>query len=317
MLFLVFLVLLGTGQPPVQSFGRLPAESSQRRPRQPAEYTSNSGAFTFIVSLWDPQDPRPFPCGLVHNKETVWSATLPWEFDAAGVADDGTVVGYENRDKLRIVVIDPRGALCKEHVVKYTEQLVDVPGALPRAGGQILIHDGSGVAWIRVDLADQSRPSPWWVFRLASGERLVDVRPVYPVKLEDSQHLFAREDRVIANTGLTLCLWGYTDYEPQHLTWPQRGGVFCLVDLHGRNVWTLELRDDYTVSESEAATEKLKDKVEAHHAILSTGPGDRFTIWHVRERKSVEYEVKKEPPGSEMWRVSEVSRKPYDPDADR
>jgi hypothetical protein len=82
-------------------------------------------------------------------------------------------------------------------------------------------------------------------------------------------------------------------------------------------VWSLELRSDYTDPASEAATEKLSANMDAGRVILSTGPGDRFALWHVHDGKKVEYEVKRVAPDGSKWSVTEASRTTYAPDSPR
>jgi streptogramin lyase len=248
-------------------------------------------------------------CRLNHGTEEVWSADFPWTFEEAGVADNGSVAGYANGDKLEIAVLDSKGKLLKQHEIEHTFHCIDGP-SLPEGRGQVLVHSGADLAFICVSPADQSRPCPWWGFRLSTGERTADVIPRYPIQVSEERRLYERGARTLGDTGLTLCHWLFVDYRPEDLDWSRRGCVYSLADLTGRSVWSQLLADDYTDPTSEKATQTLEYEAARRDAILAVGPGNRFTLRHLREKQAVEYAFEREGSTESGWTVVEVGRKP-------
>jgi hypothetical protein len=277
---------------------------------QPRDYRSSSGAYVLEVSPSDPQGTGPMHCRLVHGTNEVWSADLPWTFEEAGVAEDGTVIGYLNDDRLRICVLDAKGKTRKLHEAAHTVFLVDAY-ALPIASGRVLVHSGADRVLVRVAPADQNRDPAWWTFRISTGERLADVTPTLPVQVSTHERLSEWDARAIGDTGLTLLHWWYTDSGRDDWSWDQHGGVFDLVDLSGNPVWTLPLLRDYTDRTSWKANEELANSMYWRECILATGPGNTFALWHVHDRQRVEYSVGKDP--EKGWRVVERSRQPIEP----
>jgi hypothetical protein len=287
-----------------------PAPQSRERVLQPHEYNSLSGNYTLRVEPSQRDGEGAMHCRLKRGQDELWSADFPWTFETAGVAEDGTVVGYRNGDELRIAVLDSKGALRKEHKIEHTVWIVDGP-ALPMASGDVLVHSTAGLACVRVHPADQSRPSPWKAIRLADGEFADDVLPAYPIALAEGQSLYERDARVIGETGLTLCHWWALDFRRDDVKWAKDGCVFSLVDLHGQTTWRLPLLDDYTDRRSEKDSEALSNSMEWKPVILSTGPGNRFAVWEVKARVRVEFDVQKDEVSG--WRVVEVGRASYPP----
>ncbi|MFN0245050.1 MAG: hypothetical protein ACKVWV_19370 [Planctomycetota bacterium] len=285
----------------------VPQYGLSQRVYQPTDYASASGEYVLHTAPTDPSGSGPMRGRLVHGKEEKWSAELPATFEGVGVADDGTVVGYTNRRQLSITVLDPTGKVRKQHDLKHEKSVMHGP-ALPNASGLVLMHDVADAAFIRVRPADQSRPAPWWTFRLSTGERAEDVVPSAPVSLAERESVYERDAYAIPGTGLTLCHWLYADFEPEDLGWPQYGAVFSLVDAHGKTVWRQPLLDDYTDRASEDATNRLNARMREPGPILAVNADRRFTLWHVRDDAHVEYAVEKDE--SAGWRVSETSRKP-------
>ncbi len=277
---------------------------------QPCEYSSITGDYTLRVEPSKREGSGSMHCRLRHGKDELWSADFPWTFETAGVSSDGTAVGYRNDKELRIAVIDPKGALLKEHVIEHTSWIVDGP-ALPMASGDVLVHSAAGVALIRVHPADQSRPSPWKSIRLADGALADDVLPAYPIALAEEQSLYERGAKVIGDTGLTLCHWWMLDFRRDDVAWAKDGCVFSLNDLHGLTVWRLPLLDDYTDRTTKEASERLSNSMDWKDVILATGPGNHFAVWQVKARQRVEFDVQKD--GESGWRVVEIGRSTYPP----
>ena len=106
---------------------------------QPCDYASSSGAYVLHVAPSDPSGKGPMHCRLNHAKEEVWSADFPWTFQQAGVADNGSVAGYANGDRLTIAVLDPMGKLLKQHEIEHTFHTPDGP-SLPSARERVIIQ---------------------------------------------------------------------------------------------------------------------------------------------------------------------------------
>jgi hypothetical protein len=279
-----------------------------RAPLQPYEVRSPSGAWTLGVEPSNPSGKGAMRARILHGDEVRWSGDFPWTFEQAGISDDGACVGYSNDSKLRIAVLDSAGVVRREHDMVHTAWVMHGP-ALPSASGSVLVHPAADLALIRVHPADQSRPAPWYGFRLSTGERAADVKPVEPLELGSEEGLYEREARAVGDTGLTLLHWLYADYAAPDLDWPRNGGVFALHDLAGKPVWSLALLDDYTDSTSEEAHDRLRREIEDTGAILSVAP-DRFVLRHVREGAQVTYGLSAEADG---WRVEELAREPWSP----
>lgn len=281
----------------------------QRAPLQPYEVHSASGEWTLEVKPTDPLGKGPMHARILHGREATWSGDFEWTFEAAGVADDGTCVGYANQPELRIAVLDARGELRKQHAFDHTASILHGPD-LPYASGPVLVHSKAGLALIRVQPDDQGRPAPWRAFRLSSGEAAPDVVPAAPLKLAVNQSVYAGEARVIGDTQLTLRHWWFADFDPADIDWSQEGGVFALHDLTGKLVWSLALLDDYTVRTSEEETNQLARETRQAGVILSAGPGNRFVLRHVRAGERVEYGIEADN-AHDGWVVKELTREPW------
>lgn len=271
----------------------------------PYDVVSTDGTWRLHVVATDPDGAGPMRCQLLHGGEETWSGEFPWLFQEAGVANDGTIVGYANLDTLRIAIVDAHGKLRKQHDIPHTVQIVD-GGGLPVADGPVLVHGAADLALIRVLPADQSRPAPWRAFRLSTGDSAPDVLPETPAKLTEQERVSERDARVVGDTQLMITHWAYTNLRPERLGGTQLGGIFALHDLRGRVVWRSLLPDDYGSLSSGTAF------VAAPHDgpfIVSAGPGPRFTLRHVKENETVEYSVEKDASGG--WSVKEVARAPW------
>lgn len=278
---------------------------------QPFEVRSDSEAWTLEVAPSDPNGEGPMRVRLLHEGEVSWSGDFAWTFEAAGLSDDGTIVGYGNGGNLRIAVLGAKGMLRRQHEIEHTASVMHGTD-LPKAIGPVLVHPTADLALIRVLPADQSRPSPWQAFHLSTGEAAPDVRPALPLRLTQRQSVYERDARVIGDTQLTLAHWWFADYGPADLGWPQEGGVFALHDLQGEIVWALTLLDDYTDRASEKEDDELEREVKRAGVIVSTGPGNTFALHHVREKARVEYAVEKDEDNTDGWIVREVARQPWD-----
>ena len=167
------------------------AQWGERALLQPFEVRSASGEWTLEVKPSDPHGEGPMRARILQRQEATWSGDFEWTFEAAGVADDGTCVGYGNAAKLRIAVLDARAALRKQHAFEHTTSVLHGPD-LPNATGPVLVHSTADRALIRVQPADQARPTPWRAFRLSSGDAAPDVVPAEPLKLAGDQSVTPR-----------------------------------------------------------------------------------------------------------------------------
>lgn len=281
-----------------------------RAPLQPYAARSSSGEWTLEVKPSDPGGKGPMRARILHGREVSWSGDFPWTFEQAAVSDDGTCVGYANEGKLLIAVIDAWGTLRKQHEFEHTASVMH-GSDLPNALGPVLVHPTADLALIRVNPAGRSDPMPWRAFRLSTGEASADVVPALPLQPTEDQGLYEGDSRVVGDTELTLVHWWFADYESPDLDWSTDGGVFALHDLQGKVVWTMALLDDYTSRESEEADDQLENEVRRVGVIVSSGPGNRFRLRHVRENACVEYTVERDESNGGRWSVKQGSREPW------
>ena len=278
-----------------------------RAPLQPYEVRSASGEWTLEVRPSDPRGTGAMHARILHGAEVSWAGDFPFTFEKAGVSDDGTCVGYSNAAKLRIAVLDAKGAPRKQHELARGPGVMHGPD-LPFASGPVLVHPAADVALIRVQTEKESRPVPWRAFRLSTGEELAQVVPELPLEIGEHEGLYAGDAQAIGATGLALVSWWYADYDAADVDWSQDGAVFALHDVAGKVVWRLGLLDDYTDRTSEKADDALEHEARRTGAIVSVGPGARFVLHHFREGARVEYAVERT---GDAWNVKAVAREPW------
>jgi len=292
------------------------------KPLQPYEVRSASGEWTLAVQPSNPSGDGEMHVRLLKGEELSWAGDFAWTFAAAGVADDGTCVGYANgEDRLRIAVLDSDGVVRKQHDIEHTAWFVEA-SALPMATGPVLVHSKGDLALIRVVPAEGLRPPPWRAFRLSTGEAAPDVLHEPPLQPGPNQSLSEGDARTIGDTGLTLVHRWFTDWgNPPSRKGVQEGGVFALYDLQGQCVWSLARLDDYSEEKPQGGkrskgSEGWRPAAQRIQGVIaSAGPGSGFELLHVRDRARVRYAV--EEGGTGGWTVKESARDPWVPAEER
>jgi len=269
---------------------------------QPYEVRSPSGAWTLAVQPTTPKGDGPMGVRLARDGAVSWSGEFPWTFERAGVADDGTWVGYANQGRLRIAVVDARGVMRRQHGFEHTGGILDGP-LLPLARGPVLVHGAADLALIRVDEEPLER-LVWWAFRLSTGAATTAFLP----EAWSSAHEFDGEAWAVGDTGLTLVHGWLGDSWPEGMGWRPGRSVFTLHDLQGKTVWSQGLQ---AVEPRPNAFDAELSQSLASMPFASVGPGDRFTLLQLREQARVEYAVERDAGGA--WTVEETGRAAWEP----
>lgn len=273
---------------------------------QPAHYTSGSGACVFEVEPTDRFGAGPMHARLLRDHEEAWSADFPWTFEAAGVAEDGTVVGYRNFDSaklgvLRIAILDPKGKLRAQHELKHTFAIVDGP-SLPRAMGRVVIHDVDDRASFEVWTADQRSPRPSRSYKLSSGAFAGESVPKCPITIPKVSCECERDVRAIGTLEWTLSHWSTAVSDRRDVDISNRSGVVVLTDSAGQVVWSRTIVDE-PPKERAATTKRV-----TRDTILGVGPENTFALWDPSNDQRVDYAVEKDGAGPRGWRVRELQR---------
>lgn len=287
------------------------------RPLDPATYKSPSGKFALTV---DPSDIYGRYAGsyrVVKDGKEVWAKTLPFTLREAAITDAGVIAGFaytlgkhgfgEKPDEPRpgdliVAIIDPAGKLRLKQATKRQESRVMHAVPFPTAGG-IVVDEPNDRLIVRVDDYDRNHEI-WWTYRLSTGTVLEKRTPhnVMPDAEPDRSILDAK---LVPGTPLVLLHW-----------WRYDGAVgarYTLVDPvdEAKPVWSLVLADDYK-KKDEAAQDRLQYWIRKHGGILRADQPRRFDLFFAAESKRVTFAVGRAPGGD--WKVSEVSRLPFDYD---
>jgi hypothetical protein len=294
------------------SFGRAAMGGRFDAVLDPYTETSQSGEFTLHVTPSDYEGFGPGEYAFSQNGKPLWVQKFPFTFHEARVSGTGLIVGYAfariERDEaartignLVVALISPTGELRSTHVepVEFSRFIDASP--TPVVEGLMLIESEDRFI-LRVADPDLNRGiEQWWIFDLASGDRVDVVEPENLLPSTDASRWIVAAEPV-AETPLMLCHWWvYEDDRP--------GGLFTLVDIDGKVLWSLPLPGDYEVAGGEDEEDRLRYEIEDNGAIASSGVPGVFGVRIVKTKERVSYTVKVD--GRGKWTVAEASRRPY------
>jgi hypothetical protein len=295
----------------------LSPDAAFARVLQPATYTSPSGAFTLGI---DPQDRSGDGSAIYTLRQSgtvVWSGNKAFALREAIVADDGSVGGYAYADAASgrehnfiVAVIDPTGVVRTEDRTLRESSHYLHTDADPKAAGVFL--DPTGNRFI-VRVTDRnSGPEAWWVYRLGDGRKELVFKPLD--RMSDSKPLHDLiAARPVAQTPLTLVQWYRYDSDPDF-----RPGIvgtrFVLIDEMFREVWSLDLPDDFVVGSGQEAQQALLRDVTEGGTILATSRPGRFEVRKVGSGTRMVFSVEPASAAPHRWRVQETGTTSYVPD---
>jgi len=279
------------------------------------EYDSPSGAYRLRVDPGNRYGAGKAAYRLTKGGKEVWSGERPFTLWEAGVTDDGTVAGYAyshgfdpigNAGVLRVIILDPRGALIVDHVTRRGEgpRMFHAPPN-PVAEGVIVDPANDRLA-VRVSGADAKRWGEMlWMYQLSTGraEGRIDPTERMPDP-EFASYIVAA--RAVTDTPLILLHWwrstpGTNDGD--------RGARFTLIDPNGETVWSLDLPKDYMRQDDEDGQFRLKQEIDESGGILRADQPGCFELRFVAENRRVTFAVERRPNG--QWNVREIGRQQY------
>ena len=283
---------------------------------------------------------------MVSDGKVVWSGQHDYTLRQIVVTDKGFVVGFAYSllgdraldpsapdelawnfpDYLCLVIIDPQGnELLKDVALRCLPMpLPNIYGFVPaRPFAMQLIVDSENDRvvvqvgeWEKGCVPDASREIPfsppktiWKIYKLSSGRavgRFDEYPLVGPPKVKGSLKGDGVVDAVPV-PGTRLLLMHAVLQFGTSTTW---GARFILVDEQGRQVWTMDVPDDYTVRQAiygpweSMSQTHLRD----NPAILRVQDPGRFELRLFKSNKCVTFSVNRE---GDKWAVAEISRVDY------
>ncbi len=281
-------------------------------------YASASGRWSLEVDPTDLYGRGPARCVLMENGHEAWSKELPFTFSEAVVADDGTVAGYGYTEgvrgwakggykagpgDIRIAILDPSGGFRLDEKIPRHRTLVIHGGPEPTVAG-IMLHEKDDRFTVRVTTSTEK----WRVFTLSTGKEAGEFATDAAAAGMDSARYIVNAEPV-AGTPLTLVHWWCYDDATSKIS-----GLFTIVTLDGKRVWSLTRPGDYEVPGNEDAEDKLRALVMEKGVILDTKQPGKFEVWFPSEKQRVFFSIARDGDG---WRVAETARRAYTPPDDK
>ena len=283
---------------------------------------------------------------MVSGGKVVWSGQRDYTLRQIVVIDKGFVVGfayslleqraanppgpdelaYPDPDYFCLVIIDPQGnELLKDVALRCLPMpLPNIYGFVPaRPFAMQLIVDPENDRvvvqvgeWEKGCVPDASREIPfsppktiWKIYKLSTGRAIgrFDEHPlVGPPKVKGSLKGDGVVDAVVVPGTPLLLMHAVLQFGTSR-TWAAR---FILVDEQGRQVWTMDVPDDYTGREAiygpweSMSQTHLRD----NPAILRVQDPGRFHLRLFKRNERVTFSVSR---AKDKWIVTEVSRVDY------
>lgn len=286
-------------------------------PLHPKTYHSPSGEFSMFVNPSDRQGRGSAEYRLLQGSREVWHGERPFTLRDVRVLDDGTAAGYgytlgpegwggASRDdygEFVVAIFDPQGKVRLKEAVRrgYGESVFEDQYPQPEAQGLVVDSENDRLIVLVADADINRQNTAWQQYRLSTGKSLGTIHPKQNIADSDRLH-WSHAPRPIPGIPLTLVQWYRSEWEP-HL----KGTHFAVVDMEGKPVWQLALRDDYSIPGDEKAEERLFKWFRANSAILSVEAGGRFDLYFAKERQRVSFVVQRHDAGT--WKVIEIGRK--------
>lgn len=286
----------------------------------PATYRSPSGRFELRVDPNHRSGAGPAQYELREGSRIVWKGERPFAYWSAVVADDGSAFGYAysqgtgwfSDGDFLVATFAPDGAV--RHVERTKQEgsrfLHTSPD--PKSNG-IVVQSALRRAVVRIADPDLNRAvEAWWVYDLATGERVATLEPSWKLPHPESLRYVVRACEIRGTPLVLAQWWRYESSSRKSLC----GGTFALVDPEGSPVWHLTLPEDYTIPGDEEARDRLQDEVSERGMVLRADEPRAFTLRFVREGVAARFAVEEAPDAKEKWRVRETGRTPWRPAAE-
>jgi hypothetical protein len=296
------------------------AERLPEPPLHPKTYHSPSGKFSMFVNPSDRQGRGRAEYRLLQGSREVWHDERPFTLRDVRVLDDGTVAGYgytmgpegwggASRDdcgEFVVAVFDPKGKVRLKDAVKrsYGRLVFEDQYPQPEAKGLVVDSANDRLIILVADADINRQNTAWQQYRLSTGKSLGTIRPKQNMADSDRLH-WSHAPQPIPGTPLMLVQWYRSEWEPY-----LKGTHFAVVDMEGKPVWQLALRDDYSIPGNEKAEERLFEWFRVNSAILSVEAGGRFDLYFAKERQRVSFVVQRH--DADAWKVTEIGRRKCD-----
>ncbi|MHC4696412.1 MAG: hypothetical protein ACYTFA_06705 [Planctomycetota bacterium] len=248
--------------------------------------------------------------------EQVWSRRLPYTLQKYAITARGWVVGvaYSTSTRrppgggkrklfLHVVILDATGREILNDVTERLSGPTIKPGVDQKVPyvRQILVdseHDRVTIRGQDDNTPGDSRLDFWWVYRLSTGERIKRFRPT------TGRSKMFDPVRGMLNTAV---VWG-TPFVLVHWYLPGGGARFTLVGFDDKEIWGLDLDDDYAHFD-ESTKQDLRNYLTQNPGILKTNKPRYFTIRSFAANATITFAVTRA--GDDDWSVTEVSRAEY------
>lgn len=302
---------------------RAGAESNgESQDLQPKTYSSPSGEWVLLVDPSARSGAGPAEYTMKRAGQVAWSGTRPFTLWEAAVANDGRVGGYSYSQGLdawprnlfhrnqsspypylgefTVFLIDAKGSPRQIDATPRVESRVEDGKPIPNGLG-VFIDPGNDRFVVRLTDSETKHSTPWWVYRLSDGRLMARFDP--KARIRGERHWDSVLDaRPILHTPLTLVNWWKQGaFDSKHID-----GRFVLLDLQGKPVWNLDLRDDYGNARSDI---DFYREINKHGAILDASQPGRFDVREVKAQKRVTFAVERG--ARNGWSVRQIASSPY------
>ncbi len=299
--------------------GRAVASEGPPPTLNPKHYTSPSGRYALFVNPSDLYGRGKATYRLTLEGREVWSAEKPYTLWDACVGDDGVAAGYayshgwrgfseagfkDGMGDFRVVIIDPQGKERLNHATNREDSRFFHTPPNPLGAGLVMDAANDRLV-VRVHDVDLNRQSEsWWVYQLSTGTALKPFRPK-DLMPDPGPTPYIMNVKPVKGTPLTVVHWWRYD-RPRGR---KLGARFTLIEPDGKQVWSLDLPDDYESGGDENADERLIASVRRSGGILGSDEPGRFDLRFAKSGQRVTYSVVRKAGGA--WVVSEVARRPF------
>ncbi len=225
----------------------------------PKRYRSGTGAIEVLVEPSIREGYGSSTVTYVRAGETQWTKEFDFTIWDAEVAESGTIAGYayqwgrngrarirDRKSEIWIVVIDEKGQVVARHARERRQPrgfISPPPDYAPVALGVTLLETEDRFIVRSTSEHEDPERVKWWIYRLSTGEPLMDVSPEQP---SDDELAFHKEigASVVPGTPLILVRW---------FLWQLREGDdiehrsarISLLDAGGRQVWSKDIDGEY------------------------------------------------------------------------